>query len=115
MCAVRTRLACLLAVVVTTATLTISASAADETTGPRDRCGQLVAFYDRFGVSRSEHSDGARNHFRIRAAIDCERGRYAIGIAAMEILLTRKKFDIPAFIGPAPWYEPTGRTPLAPQ
>ncbi|MBS0518365.1 MAG: hypothetical protein JSR90_06710 [Proteobacteria bacterium] len=81
---------------------------------PKEHCRQLVAFYDRYGVSRSEHSDGAKNHFRIRAAIDCERGLCGVCVHEMEVLLVRKAFDIPAFIGPAPWYEPAGRTPLGP-
>ncbi|MGH8431685.1 MAG: hypothetical protein ACREUF_14915, partial [Solimonas sp.] len=59
---------------------------------------QLVSFYDRYGVSRGENWDGARNHTRIGAAIDCERGDYAKGIATMEALLKRKAFDVP----PAP-------------
>ena len=40
------------------------------------RCTQLVAFYDYYGRSRSNNSDGARNHTRISANIDCERGLY---------------------------------------
>ena len=40
------------------------------------RCGQLIAYYDRFGVGRSNNSDGRRNHTRIAAEIDCERGAY---------------------------------------
>jgi hypothetical protein len=49
--------------------------------------------YDRYGASRSENSDGARNHTRIGAGIDCANGHAAEGVAAMEELLKDKKFD----------------------
>lgn len=68
------------------------------------RCAQLVAYYDRYGVSRSTNSDGRRNHTRIGAEIDCERGLYAEGISAMEDLLKRKKITPPP-AGPALHYE----------
>ena len=60
------------------------------------RCEQLTSYYDRYGVDRSENSDGARNHTRIAAGLDCEDGHYAKGIAEMEALLKRKAFDVPA-------------------
>ena len=59
------------------------------------RCAQLVAFFDRYGVSRGENSDGPRNHTRIAAAIDCERGELEKGKRTMEALLKRKAFDAP--------------------
>lgn len=59
------------------------------------RCSQLIAYYDRYGASRSTNSDGRRNHTRIGAEIDCSRGLYAQGIATMEDLLRRKKFTPP--------------------
>jgi len=59
------------------------------------RCDQLTSYYDRYGVSRSENSDGLRNHTRIAAGIDCERGQYEKGISAMEALLKAKNFDVP--------------------
>jgi hypothetical protein len=61
----------------------------------KGRCIQLVAYYDRYGVGRSENSDGARNHTRIGALIECERGNYRGGIDTMGALLVRKAFDIP--------------------
>ena len=61
----------------------------------QERCIQLIAFFDRYGGSRSENSDGPRNHTRIGAAIDCERGQYLQGIEAMEALLRRKAFVVP--------------------
>ena len=60
------------------------------------RCDQLTSYFDRYGVSRGENSDGARNHTRIAAGLDCQQGQYAKGIAAMEALLKRKSFDAPA-------------------
>ena len=64
-----------------------------------ERCTQLIRFFDRYGVSRSLNSDGRRNHTRIGAEIDCERGQYEKGIAIMENLLRNKAFDVPP---PAP-------------
>ena len=61
---------------------------------PATRCEQLTSYYDRYGVGRDEDSDGARNHTRIAAGIDCQRGQYDIGIAAMAVLLNSRKFDI---------------------
>ena len=60
------------------------------------RCDQLTSYYDRYGVGRSENSDGARNHTRIAAGMDCQQGQYEKGVAAMEALLKRKGFDAPA-------------------
>jgi hypothetical protein len=59
------------------------------------RCSQLTSYYDRYGASRSENSDGARNSTRIAAGIDCDDGHYEKGIAAMEALLKQKNFDVP--------------------
>src|SRR5882762_2210543 len=59
------------------------------------RCDQLVAYYDYYNVSRSENSDGRRNHTRIGAEIDCGRGNYEVGIKAMEGLLIAKNFTVP--------------------
>jgi hypothetical protein len=57
------------------------------------RCNRLLAFYEWYGAGRKENSDGARNHAYIGAYIDCQRGHYVEGIAAMESLLRRKRFD----------------------
>ena len=61
----------------------------------KGRCAQLVAFFDYYGVSRGENSDGARNHARIRATIECSQAQYRTGIDRMASLLKRKAFDIP--------------------
>jgi hypothetical protein len=62
---------------------------------PKERCAQLIAYFDRYGTGRSHNSDGRRNHTRIAAEIDCSNGLYAKGIAEMEALLVRKKFTPP--------------------
>lgn len=59
------------------------------------RCAELVAFFDYYGADRGEHSDGARNHTRIGAAIECSRTHYRTGIETMAILLKGKAFDLP--------------------
>ena len=61
----------------------------------KGRCAQLVAFFDYYGVSRSENSDGARNHTRIRATMECSETRYRPGIDRMAALLKRKAFSLP--------------------
>jgi hypothetical protein len=72
----------------------------------KERCEDLVAFFDRWGTSRGEHTDGARNHTRIGANIDCERGHYEAGIRQMEALLIAKRFEVPVEVGEAPLYYP---------
>ena len=71
-------------------------SASSHTQGLKARCDQLISYYDRYGgTGRSENTDGLRNHTRIGAAIDCERGQYDKGISAMEALLKQKGYDVP--------------------
>jgi hypothetical protein len=60
------------------------------------RCSQLIAYYDRYAVGRSNDSDGRRNHTRLAAEVDCSRGLYTEGISTLENLLRRKKFTPPA-------------------
>jgi hypothetical protein len=67
----------------------------DTEAGLKARCSQLIAYFDRYGASRSAHSDGRRNHTRLGAEIDCNNGLYAEGIAAMETLLRNKAFEVP--------------------
>lgn len=62
---------------------------------PAARCRQLISFYDRYGVGRSNNSDGRRNHTRIGAEFDCERGDFQKGIAIMEDLIRKKAFTVP--------------------
>jgi hypothetical protein len=62
---------------------------------PKERCAQLIDFFDYYGTGRKENSDGARNHTRIGAEIDCDRGLHEQGIKEMEDLLRRKKFTVP--------------------
>ncbi len=72
-----------------------NSAATPATPDDKARCQQLISMYDRYGASRGENSDGARNHTRIGASIDCTNGHAAEGVAAMEDLLKRKKFDAP--------------------
>jgi len=58
----------------------------------KELCTREIALFDRYGASRTESSDGQRNHTRIGAEIDCQKGRYVDGILAIEDLLRRKKF-----------------------
>ncbi len=76
-------------------TLLVAAQLAQATVDPAARCAQLVAYYDRFGVGRSNNSDGRRNHTRILAELYCLEGNYQKGIAIMEDLLRRKAFTVP--------------------
>ena len=62
----------------------------------KGRCSQLVAFFDYYGVSRGENSDGPRNHTRIGATIECERTHFRTGVRTMAALLKRKAFDLPS-------------------
>jgi hypothetical protein len=75
--------------------LLVAAQPAQASVSPQARCAQLVAYYDRYGVGRSTNSDGRRNHTRIAAELDCQRGDYQKGIAAMEDSLRRKAFTVP--------------------
>jgi hypothetical protein len=71
-------------------------SSAPSSQSPKARCEQLIDFFDYYTNSRREHSDGHRNSTRIGAEIDCDRGKYDEGIAAMEKLLRNKKYELPA-------------------
>jgi hypothetical protein len=73
----------------------------------KKRCNDLVAYYDRWGATRTpDNSDGARNHRRINAGFDCERGNYEAGIRKMESLLHDKGFTVPTDVGEGPMYVP---------
>ena len=105
--------------VVLAAGMANSASAQNSASAPtspdlKARCTQLISYFDYYGTSRGENSDGARNHTRIAAGLDCENGHYAEGVASIsnssrsKLLLKNKNFGVP----PAP----TGlaQTPAAP-
>lgn len=62
----------------------------------KDRCDQLIKYFDYYGQSRGEGvTDGARNMTRIGARVDCDKGDYEAGIATMEALLISKKMGMP--------------------
>lgn len=67
----------------------------------KKRCAQLVAYYDYYGAGRGENSDGARNHTRIGASIECQRGNYRKGIDMEAALMVRKAFVVPKANVPA--------------
>ena len=78
---------------------TVSAQSVSSQTSPdKARCNQLISYFDRYGASRGENSDGERNHTRIGARIDCDNGHAAEAVATMEKLLTQKNMEVP----PAP-------------
>jgi len=58
------------------------------------RCAELGAIWDRYGARRSEGSGGP-DMIRVGAGIDCQRGRYAQGIKALEDLLQRNRLPFP--------------------
>jgi hypothetical protein len=90
-------------------------SASSQTQGLKARCEQLITYFDRYGgTGRSEDSDGARNHTRIGAAVDCQTAQYDKGISEMDALLTRKRYDVPpAVSGLAQAPAPPSRSPPA--
>lgn len=59
------------------------------------RCSQLTSYFDYYGTSRGEHTDGPKNWKRVNAGIECERGNYEVGIREMEELLVAKAFTVP--------------------
>jgi hypothetical protein len=61
------------------------------------RCAELGAIYDKYNTRRSEGSGGP-DMTRLGAGIDCQKGRYAQGIKALEDLLSRNRIPYP----PAP-------------
>lgn len=58
------------------------------------RCSELGAIFDRLGTRRGEGSGGP-DMIRVGAGIDCQRGRYAQGIKALEDLLRRNRIPFP--------------------
>ena len=58
------------------------------------RCTELGAIFDRYG-RRSSEGSGGPDMIRLGAGIDCQKGRYAQGIKAMENLLQRNKIPYP--------------------
>ena len=58
------------------------------------RCNELIAIFDRYGTRRSEGSGGP-DMIRLGAGIDCQKGRYAQGIKALEDLLSRNRISYP--------------------
>jgi len=81
-------------IVVAAAVVKVEAAAQTATPDPKARCAQLTAYWDRYGARRSEGSGGP-NMTRLGAGIDCDKGRYDVGIKAMEDLLRQNRFTVP--------------------
>jgi hypothetical protein len=58
------------------------------------RCAELGAIFDKYNTRRSEGSGGPDLE-RVGAGIDCQKGRYAEGIATLEKLLQRNQTPYP--------------------
>jgi hypothetical protein len=58
------------------------------------RCSELGALYDKYNTRRSEGSGGP-DMTRLGAGIDCQKGRYAQGIKALEDCLKRARISYP--------------------
>jgi hypothetical protein len=87
------RLACLL--LISSVSAPVGQSRAQETNEPlAARCAELGAIWDRYGARRSEGSGGP-DMIRVGAGIDCQKGRYAQGIKALEDLLQRNRLPFP--------------------
>lgn len=61
---------------------------------PKARCAQLLAYWDRYGVRRSE-GGGGPGMTRLGAGVDCDKGRYDAGIKAMEGLIRQNGYTVP--------------------
>ncbi|MBV8185944.1 MAG: hypothetical protein JOY64_21645 [Alphaproteobacteria bacterium] len=58
------------------------------------RCAELGAIFDQYNTRRSEGSGGPDLE-RVGAGLDCQKGRYAQGIATLEELLRRNRTPYP--------------------
>ena len=76
--------------------LLIAASTAQAQTNEQlaARCAELGGIFDRYGTRRSEGSGGP-DMIRLGAGIDCQKGRYAQGIKALEDSLSRNRIPYP--------------------
>jgi hypothetical protein len=81
--------------------LTIAAAAlparADTLRDLKAQCVRMTMFWEYYGATRTEHSDGTRNWQYFNACTDCKTGdekRINRGVEAMKDLLRRKKFAV---------------------
>ena len=61
---------------------------------PRDRCAQLLAYWDQRSASKGEGASGS-DMARKAAGLDCDNRRYADGIKRMEDLLRQNRYPVP--------------------
>ena len=60
-------------------------------------CAQMLGAFDKYTASRAtESSDGAHNHVRLGAEIECDRGNCDYCAIQMEAMFKAKKFNPPA-------------------
>ena len=90
------RLVCLLLLLTSCTETTSEVSTEAPQANPQlaARCTELGAIYDKYNTRRSEGSGGP-DMTRLGAGIDCQRGRYAQGIKALEDLLQRNRIPYP--------------------
>ncbi|GEP58567.1 hypothetical protein [Reyranella soli] len=62
---------------------------------PKDRCAQLLAYWDQRSASKGEGASGS-DMARKAAGLDCDNRRYADGIKRMEDLLRQNRYPVPA-------------------
>jgi hypothetical protein len=62
---------------------------------PRDRCAQLIAYWDQRSASKGEGASGS-DMARKAAGLDCDNRRYGDGIKRMEDLLRQNRYPVPA-------------------
>jgi hypothetical protein len=70
---------------------------ADSLSDLKARCAQLTTFWEYYGATRNEHSDGTHNWAYVNACRDCKSADGNVrqrGVDAMTELLRRKKFAV---------------------
>jgi len=78
----------------------VPASPASAQADLQARCSQLVSYYNRYGASRGEDSNGNRDFIWLGADLDCRNGRYEKGLDALETLMKGKNWNMPTLPRP---------------
>jgi hypothetical protein len=61
---------------------------------PKQRCAQLLAYWDQRSAGKGEGASGS-DMTRKAAGLDCDNRRYADGIKRMEDLLRQNRYPVP--------------------